>query len=120
MTTFSRTTCAHFQAKLTNDEHAGEHAMFIADLPTEGVRVVRTPVCTPTVGHRVLVTAGHPQTLDPLARRSIFWRATTASSVPAGSCKGAAVHESATNMRPCQPAEASSVRPNSPGSASVV
>jgi acyl-CoA dehydrogenase len=34
---------AFFQAKLTSGPHAGSHAMFIVDLETPGVRVVRTP-----------------------------------------------------------------------------
>jgi len=32
-----------FQAKLTEGEHAGEHAMFIVDKDTAGIRVLRTP-----------------------------------------------------------------------------
>jgi acyl-CoA dehydrogenase len=39
---------AFFQAKLTTGPHAGEHAMFIVDLETPGVRVVRTPLYTHT------------------------------------------------------------------------
>jgi acyl-CoA dehydrogenase len=39
---------AFFQAKLTTGPHAGEHAMFIVDLDTPGVRVVRTPLYTHT------------------------------------------------------------------------
>jgi alkylation response protein AidB-like acyl-CoA dehydrogenase len=34
---------AFFQAKLTDGAHAGSHAMFIVDLDTPGVSVVRTP-----------------------------------------------------------------------------
>jgi alkylation response protein AidB-like acyl-CoA dehydrogenase len=34
---------AFFQAKLTGGPHAGSHAMFIVDLESPGVRVVRTP-----------------------------------------------------------------------------
>ena len=48
---------AFFQAKLTDGEHAGEHAMFIVDLPTEGVRVVRTPAYTHTINHHHPIVA---------------------------------------------------------------
>ena len=39
---------AFFQAKLTTGPHAGEHAMFIVDLDTPGIRVVRTPLYSHT------------------------------------------------------------------------
>ena len=40
-----------FQAKLSTGDHAGEHAMFIVDLDTPGIRVVRTPSYTHTFAH---------------------------------------------------------------------
>jgi acyl-CoA dehydrogenase len=40
-----------FQGKLTEGPHAGEHAMFIMDLDTPGIRVVRVPQYTHTISH---------------------------------------------------------------------
>jgi alkylation response protein AidB-like acyl-CoA dehydrogenase len=40
-----------FQGILAEGEHAGEHAMFIVDLDTPGVRVVRTPQYSHTMAH---------------------------------------------------------------------
>ncbi len=37
---------AFFQAKLSGGRNAGEHALFVVDLDTPGVRVVRTPAYT--------------------------------------------------------------------------
>src|SRR5215813_11763096 len=51
VTSFNAADYAFFQAKLTGGEHAGEHAMFLVDLPTPGVRVVRTPAYMHTLGH---------------------------------------------------------------------
>ncbi len=51
VTSYNHSAYAFFQAKLTEGDHAGEHAMFIVDLPTEGVRVVRTPAYTHTISH---------------------------------------------------------------------
>jgi len=42
---------AFFQARLVGGDHAGEHVMFFVDLPSPGVRVVRTPAYSHTVGH---------------------------------------------------------------------
>jgi alkylation response protein AidB-like acyl-CoA dehydrogenase len=43
VTSFNRADHVFFQAKLEGGENAGAHAMFIVDLDTPGVRVVRTP-----------------------------------------------------------------------------
>jgi acyl-CoA dehydrogenase len=40
-----------FQAKLLSGESAGSHAMFIVDLDTPGIRIVRTPSYTHTFAH---------------------------------------------------------------------
>jgi alkylation response protein AidB-like acyl-CoA dehydrogenase len=40
-----------FQAKLTNGPHAGEHAMFIMDIDTPGIRVARVPAYSHTYAH---------------------------------------------------------------------
>jgi len=51
VTSFNAADYAFLQAKLTSGAHAGEHAMFLVDLPTAGVRVVRTPAYMHTLGH---------------------------------------------------------------------
>jgi alkylation response protein AidB-like acyl-CoA dehydrogenase len=43
VTSFNHADHAFFQARLTEGEHAATQAMFIVDLDTPGVRVVRTP-----------------------------------------------------------------------------
>ena len=45
------------QAKLTEGPHAGEHAMFVVDLPWPGVRVVRTPAYSHTFSHHHPIVA---------------------------------------------------------------
>ncbi|MDH4118298.1 MAG: acyl-CoA/acyl-ACP dehydrogenase [Acidimicrobiia bacterium] len=40
-----------FQAKLTDGPHAGDHALFIVDMDTPGVRHIRTPSYTHTYSH---------------------------------------------------------------------
>jgi acyl-CoA dehydrogenase len=51
VTSFYASDYAFFQGKLSNGEHAGDHAMFLVDLPSPGVRVVRTPAYMHTLGH---------------------------------------------------------------------
>src|SRR5215470_7194764 len=50
VTSFNAADYAFFQGKLVGGEHAGEHAMFLVDLPSPGVRVVRTPAYMHTLG----------------------------------------------------------------------
>ena len=50
VTSYNCADYAFFQAKLIGGEHAGEHAMFLVDLPSPGVRVVRTPAYMHTLG----------------------------------------------------------------------
>src|SRR5215470_11761491 len=50
VTSFNAADYAFFQGKLTNGEHPGEHAMFLVDLPSPGVRVIRTPAYMHTLG----------------------------------------------------------------------
>jgi acyl-CoA dehydrogenase len=50
VTSYNSADYAFFQAKLTGAEHAGEHAMFLVDLPSPGVRVIRTPAYSHTFG----------------------------------------------------------------------
>jgi alkylation response protein AidB-like acyl-CoA dehydrogenase len=51
VTSYNEAAYAFFQAKLTNGPHAGEHAMFVVDLPTPGVSIVRTPAYSHTIAH---------------------------------------------------------------------
>ena len=51
VTSFNAADYAFFQGKLTSGDHVGEHAMFLVDLPSPGVRVVRTPAYMHTLGH---------------------------------------------------------------------
>src|SRR5439155_3384969 len=46
-----------FQAKLDGGAHHGEHAMFLVDLPSPGVSVVRTPAYSHTIGHHHPIVA---------------------------------------------------------------
>jgi acyl-CoA dehydrogenase len=57
VTTFNHADYAFFQAKLTDGPHAGQHAMFLVDLPCPGVRVVRTPEYTHTISHHHPIVA---------------------------------------------------------------
>jgi acyl-CoA dehydrogenase len=51
VTSYNEATWGFFQAKLIDPPHAREHAMFIFDIPTPGVSVVRTPAYTHTIAH---------------------------------------------------------------------
>src|ERR1022692_1825155 len=57
VTSYNSADYAFFQAKLAGGEHAGEHAMFLVDLPSTGVRVVRTPAYMHTFGHHHPIVA---------------------------------------------------------------
>ena len=57
VTSYNDASYAFFQAKLTGGPHAGEHAMFIVDLPTPGVRVVRTPAYSHSIDHHHPIVA---------------------------------------------------------------
>jgi alkylation response protein AidB-like acyl-CoA dehydrogenase len=57
VTTFNHAQYAFFQAKLDDGDHVGDHAMFIVDLPSDGVRVVRTPAYTHTIAHHHPIVA---------------------------------------------------------------
>jgi acyl-CoA dehydrogenase len=51
VTSYNTADFAFFQAVLAGGPHAGEHAMFLVDLPGPGVRVVRTPAYSHTISH---------------------------------------------------------------------
>jgi acyl-CoA dehydrogenase len=52
VTSFNTADYAFFQAKLVGGEHDGEHAMFLVDLPSPGVTVLRTPAYSHTISHQ--------------------------------------------------------------------
>jgi acyl-CoA dehydrogenase len=51
VTSFNTADFAFFQARLAGGPHDGEHAMFFVDLPSPGVRVIRTPAYSHTISH---------------------------------------------------------------------
>ncbi len=51
VTSYNSADYAFFQGKLVGGQHDGEHAMFMVDLPSPGVTVVRTPAYSHTIGH---------------------------------------------------------------------
>jgi acyl-CoA dehydrogenase len=57
VTSFNTATFAFFQAKLIGGENEGAHAMFIVDLPSPGVRVVRTPAYSHSISHHHPIVA---------------------------------------------------------------
>jgi acyl-CoA dehydrogenase len=57
VTSFNTADFAFFQARLRGGAHHGEHAMFLVDLPSPGVRVVRTPAYTHTISHHHPIVA---------------------------------------------------------------
>ncbi len=57
VTSFNTADFAFFQAKLADGPHRGQHAMFLVDLPSPGVRVVRTPAYTHTISHHHPIVA---------------------------------------------------------------
>ena len=57
VTSYNTADFAFFQARLVGGPHHGEHAMFLVDLPSPGVRVVRTPAYTHTISHHHPIVA---------------------------------------------------------------
>jgi acyl-CoA dehydrogenase len=57
VTSFDSANFAFFQAKLAGGRHDGKHAMFLVDLPSPGVRVVRTPAYSHTIAHHHPIVA---------------------------------------------------------------
>jgi alkylation response protein AidB-like acyl-CoA dehydrogenase len=51
VTSFDHADYVFFQAKLADGPHAGQHAMFIADMDTPGIHVVRVPEYSHTFDH---------------------------------------------------------------------
>ena len=57
VTSYNTADFAFFQAKLVGGAHDGEHAMFLVELPSPGVRVVRTPQYSHTISHHHPIVA---------------------------------------------------------------
>jgi len=57
VTSFNTADFAFFQARLVGGPHHGEHAMFLVDLPSPGVRVIRTPAYSHTISHHHPIVA---------------------------------------------------------------
>jgi len=57
VTSYNSADYAFFQGKLVGGGHDGEHAMFLVDLPSPGVSVVRTPAYTHTISHHHPIVA---------------------------------------------------------------
>jgi acyl-CoA dehydrogenase len=57
VTSYNTADYAFFQAKLAGGEHPGQHAMFLVDLPSPGVTVVRTPAYSHTISHHHPIVA---------------------------------------------------------------
>ena len=57
VTSFNTASYAFFQARLDGGPHHGEHAMFLVDLPSPGVKVVRTPAYSHTISHHHPIVA---------------------------------------------------------------
>ena len=51
VTSYNTADFAFFQGVLADGPHAGEHAMFLVDLPSPGVTVVRNPAYAHTISH---------------------------------------------------------------------
>ena len=51
VTSYNTADFAFFQGVLADGPHAGEHAMFLVDLPSPGVTVLRNPAYSHTISH---------------------------------------------------------------------
>ena len=57
VTSFNHAEYVFFQGRLTEGPNAGRHAMFILDVDTPGIRVVRTPAYSHTISHHHPIVA---------------------------------------------------------------
>ncbi len=57
VTSYNDASYAFVQAKLTDGPHAGEHALFVVDLPSDGVRVLSNPAYSHTISHHHPIVA---------------------------------------------------------------
>jgi acyl-CoA dehydrogenase len=59
VTSFNEAKYVFFQGVLTTGAARGRHALFVVDLPGEGVEVVRTPAYSHTISHQHPIVAFH-------------------------------------------------------------
>lgn len=57
VTSFNEASYVLFQAVLSDGEHAGDQALFVVDLPSPGVSVVRSPAYSHTIAHQHPIVA---------------------------------------------------------------
>jgi acyl-CoA dehydrogenase len=57
VTSYNEADYVFVQAILTDGPHAGEHALFVVDLPSPGVSVVRSPAYSHTISHHHPIVA---------------------------------------------------------------
>jgi acyl-CoA dehydrogenase len=57
VTSYNHSEYVFFQGKLTEGPSAGAHAMFVMDLDTPGIRIVRTPAYSHTYSHHHAIMA---------------------------------------------------------------
>jgi alkylation response protein AidB-like acyl-CoA dehydrogenase len=57
VTSYNDAAYAFFQAVLTEGPNAGQHGLFVVDIPSPGVTVVRTPAYTHTISHHHPIVA---------------------------------------------------------------
>jgi acyl-CoA dehydrogenase len=57
VTSYNDAAYVFFQGVLADGPHAGDHALFVVDIPTPGMSVVRTPEYTHTISHHHPIVA---------------------------------------------------------------
>lgn len=57
VTSYNEAQYVLFQGVLTEGSHAGEHGLFVVDIPTPGMEVVRTPEYSHTIAHHHPIVA---------------------------------------------------------------
>jgi acyl-CoA dehydrogenase len=57
VTSYNDAAYVFFQGVLTDGPHQGDHALFVADIPTPGMSVVRTPAYSHTISHHHPIVA---------------------------------------------------------------
>jgi alkylation response protein AidB-like acyl-CoA dehydrogenase len=57
VTSYNTASYVFFQGVLTDGPHAGEHGLFVVDVPSPGMSVVRTPAYTHTISHHHPIVA---------------------------------------------------------------
>jgi alkylation response protein AidB-like acyl-CoA dehydrogenase len=57
VTSYNTASYVFFQGVLTDGPHAGEHGLFVVDVPSPGMSVVRTPAYSHTISHHHPIVA---------------------------------------------------------------